>query len=70
VAGCRRRGETPGVEAQCRRPRWWEGLSGPQHEAKPAASLGALPAGGDRECRAREIGVKAMEAVESLEAQP
>jgi hypothetical protein len=40
---------------------------GPRHDAKPAASLVVWSSGGDTECRAPEIRVKAMEAVQSLE---
>jgi hypothetical protein len=47
-----------------------ERLCGPQHDAKPAASLEARPfLGGDRESRAAEITVKAMEGAEDLEVQ-
>jgi hypothetical protein len=46
-----------------------EQLSGLQHEAKPAASL--VPAfGRKRRSRAREVRVKAMEGVKSLEVRP
>ena len=47
--------------------RMGERLHGPQHQAKPAASLSCLPSGGSRESRARSFGAKAMEAVKSLE---
>jgi hypothetical protein len=43
---------------------------GPWHEVKPAASLAVPSSGGNRECGAPEIRVKAMEAAKSLEAQP
>ena len=56
------------VEAQRRKPCKGERLSGPQHEAKPAASLEVLPVRvGTEESRAAEIRVKAMEAVKNLE---
>ena len=50
----------------------WERLNGPQHKAKPAASLVRGPAreGGSRGSRAAYVTVKAMEAVKILKVQP
>lgn len=48
--------ETDRVQAQCRKPRWGKQLFGPQHEAKPAASLEAPPRVGNKKSRARVRG--------------
>ena len=68
--GWRRRGETPGAEAQRQKPRGGERLSGSVASSEACGVVRGPTAVGQGESRAREIGAKATEAAKSLEAQP